>query len=170
MWFVSQTPIFGKTLNCKSFSDCLGNKTAACKTLNCSYKCTITTKGRPTCYCPPGRQPNGTLCQGIFNNAFFVMSHWEFSERKPFSDFNECSIEGICDQICTNTPGSYTCSCVSGYKAVKNRCFAINGKRILDLFSRVVPMKIINAFPHTSSIVIFQFYFILFNFFSANNG
>lgn len=45
-------------------------------------------------------------------------------------DFDECSVYGICDQICTNTPGSYDCSCVSGYIKKDKRCFAINGNWI----------------------------------------
>ena len=34
-----------------------------------------------------------------------------------FADVNECSLESLndCQQVCDNTPGSYTCSCSSGY-------------------------------------------------------
>ena len=33
------------------------------------------------------------------------------------SDNNECSTNhGGCSQICTNTQGSFKCSCLSGYK------------------------------------------------------
>jgi len=31
------------------------------------------------------------------------------------SDFDECTVYGTCSQTCTNTDGSYTCSCVEGY-------------------------------------------------------
>ncbi|KAK5614742.1 Exosome complex protein [Crenichthys baileyi] len=31
------------------------------------------------------------------------------------ADFDECSVYGTCSQTCTNTDGSYTCSCVEGY-------------------------------------------------------
>uniref|UniRef100_T1GSU7 EGF-like domain-containing protein n=1 Tax=Megaselia scalaris TaxID=36166 RepID=T1GSU7_MEGSC len=41
-------------------------------------------------------------------------------------DFDECSINAICDQKCKNTPGSYECSCVKGYSKSGNRCIAIN--------------------------------------------
>ena len=30
-------------------------------------------------------------------------------------DINECAIPGVCSQICTNTKGSFKCSCVAGY-------------------------------------------------------
>ncbi|OXB56787.1 UNVERIFIED_CONTAM: hypothetical protein H355_013349, partial [Colinus virginianus] len=32
-----------------------------------------------------------------------------------FPDFDECTVYGTCSQSCTNTEGSYTCSCVEGY-------------------------------------------------------
>ena len=33
------------------------------------------------------------------------------------SDINECdTANGFCDQICTNTEGSYTCGCNEGYR------------------------------------------------------
>ena len=43
-------------------------------------------------------------------------------------DINECSTnggKGQCDQICTNTIGSFTCSCQVGYSIIG---FACNGK------------------------------------------
>lgn len=34
-----------------------------------------------------------------------------------FADINECATyNGACDHFCTNTDGSYTCSCSSGYQ------------------------------------------------------
>lgn len=76
--------------------------------MNCSFNCKLTTNG-PKCYCPPGQEPINTECK----------------------DFDECSIEGVCDQKCRNTPGSYECICVAGYMRNKNRCIAINGKYFL---------------------------------------
>ncbi|XP_055918086.1 low-density lipoprotein receptor-related protein 1 isoform X3 [Eupeodes corollae] len=74
-----------------------------CSEMNCSFNCKLTTNG-PKCYCPPGQEPINTECK----------------------DFDECSIEGVCDQKCRNTPGSYECICVAGYMRNKNRCIAIN--------------------------------------------
>ncbi|XP_023030772.1 low-density lipoprotein receptor-related protein 1 [Drosophila willistoni] len=80
---------------------------AACAALNCSYNCKLTPHGA-RCYCPQGQVPesaNSTRCM----------------------DYDECSETGTCDQICRNTPGSYECSCVSGYaKANGRHCLAIN--------------------------------------------
>ncbi|XP_033252319.1 low-density lipoprotein receptor-related protein 2-like [Drosophila miranda] len=80
---------------------------AACAAMNCSYNCKLTPRG-PRCYCPGGQVPeslNSTRCV----------------------DHDECQEPGTCDQLCRNTPGSYECSCVSGYdKAKGGRCRAIN--------------------------------------------
>ncbi|XP_061386465.1 vitellogenin receptor-like, partial [Musca vetustissima] len=77
---------------------------AECSTLKCSFNCKLTPQG-PTCYCAPGQMPvNNTQCV----------------------DFDECTIEGICDHQCHNTPGSYECSCAPGYSKQRNRCYAIN--------------------------------------------
>lgn len=33
-----------------------------------------------------------------------------------FADINECSYNrGGCEQLCINSPGNYTCSCLTGY-------------------------------------------------------
>lgn len=46
------------------------------------------------------------------------------------SDFDECSVYGTCSQSCTNTEGSYTCSCVEGYLSQPDNrsCKAKNGE------------------------------------------
>ena len=36
------------------------------------------------------------------------------------ADINECSVYGTCSQLCHNTHGSYTCTCVAGYKMVED--------------------------------------------------
>jgi hypothetical protein len=43
------------------------------------------------------------------------------------SDFDECLIDGSCDQVCINENGSFDCQCVSGYEKSDHRCTAING-------------------------------------------
>ena len=43
---------------------------------------------------------------------FMLMISYELK----FSDIDECSESGVCDQICTNTDGSYSCSCKKGYQ------------------------------------------------------
>lgn len=45
-------------------------------------------------------------------------------------DQDECAIYGTCSQTCTNTHGSYACSCVEGYilQPDNRSCKAKNGK------------------------------------------
>lgn len=47
-----------------------------------------------------------------------------------FLDFDECTVYGTCSQSCTNTDGSYTCSCVEGYLSQPDNrsCKAKNGE------------------------------------------
>lgn len=72
------------------------------------------------CYCMAGQQPNGTQC----------------------IDFDECSVDDACDQICKNTIGSFECSCVAGYNKIKNLCKAVNGKKRRNYFFYCSPQLI----------------------------
>ena len=42
--------------------------------------------------------------------SVLVSSNWQHV------DINECEVEGACSQECTNTPGSFKCSCIEGYE------------------------------------------------------
>ena len=43
-----------------------------------------------------------------------------------FIDLDECAVnKGGCDQVCTNTQGSYQCSCNPGYTKSGHRCHGI---------------------------------------------
>ncbi|XP_071101709.1 prolow-density lipoprotein receptor-related protein 1-like isoform X1 [Haliotis cracherodii] len=99
---------------CDSVVDCEDNgadegahcANYGCRAQQCEYMCKETLKG-PQCYCQEGQQ---------------------ISDKNPIKcvDFNECEIDGFCDQNCDNTNGSYNCSCTTGYKAGKmGRCRAI---------------------------------------------
>lgn len=55
------------------------------------------------------------------------------------SDFNECTVYGTCSQTCTNTDGSYTCSCVEGYLVQPDNrsCKAKNGKTNITVQDKI---------------------------------
>lgn len=87
-----------------------------------------------TCICKPGWQ--GDKCQfGMYEKplAFLGWLHDWLSEGGislkilcfPIVDVNECkdplNINGGCSQICENTPGSYHCSCRSGFAMLSNK-------------------------------------------------
>ncbi|KAF0767414.1 low-density lipoprotein receptor-related protein 2, partial [Aphis craccivora] len=72
----------------------------------CSNGCKQTPVG-PLCTCPHGE---------VLNTTYECM------------DLNECDPPGLCSQHCTNTKGSYFCSCASGYilESDKHTCKALN--------------------------------------------
>lgn len=52
------------------------------------------------------------------------------------TDRNECEEWGFCDQRCSNTEGSYTCSCYPGYQLLdKARCVSPNSNNLLVFFA-----------------------------------
>ena len=51
-------------------------------------------------------------------------------------DVNECALNnGGCDQVCTNTPGSYQCSCNSGYSKIGPKCTGMLIYRVIRYIS-----------------------------------
>ncbi|MCJ8732490.1 hypothetical protein PDJAM_G00211960 [Pangasius djambal] len=57
---------------------------------------------------------NGTFC--------FCADGFEVGEDgRSCRDHDECAVYGICSQTCTNTYGSYRCSCTDGYRLQPNR-------------------------------------------------
>ncbi|CAH1115403.1 unnamed protein product [Psylliodes chrysocephalus] len=57
-------------------------------------------------------------------------------DNRTCTDRNECNEWGYCDQLCTNTEGSYTCSCAHGFfPKEKNRCLAENSSSLLLYFT-----------------------------------
>lgn len=92
-------------------------------THTCDQNC-INTAGGFTCNCNTGYtlDGNGRSCNGtsklsaVLSNTFFLflVSSFIFSR----TDIDECrsTTTNSCQQMCTNTPGSYTCSCGTGYR------------------------------------------------------
>lgn len=97
----------------------------ACPSLSCEYKCQASLTGG-SCYCPEGKQlaPDNQTC----------------------IDRNECSEWGFCDQLCTNTPGSYMCFCARGYTLKgKNKCYAENSSSLKLYFAHEKAIFSINS-------------------------
>lgn len=85
---------------------------------NCTQLCTNTI-GSYSCSCANGylMQADGRTCIGkliiILINVEYIL--------KQFPDINECATSnGNCTQVCTNTVGSYYCSCMTGYTLNSN--------------------------------------------------
>ncbi|XP_065447834.1 growth arrest-specific protein 6 isoform X4 [Chrysemys picta bellii] len=66
-------------------------------------------------------QKEGTeICEDL-KGDFFCHCRRGWRGRKCEEDINECSVQnGGCNQVCLNNPGSYRCSCYSGYALLKN--------------------------------------------------
>ena len=65
-----------------------------------------------------------------FFNSIYITHYWIISIQLLLSiDINECSISNDgCEEICTNTNGSFICSCHQGYmlRHDKRTCTGIN--------------------------------------------
>lgn len=59
---------------------------------------------------------------------YVIYSYSKNLYQNFFSDFNECTVDGSCDQVCQNSPGSFSCACVEGYNKTGTHCVAENGK------------------------------------------
>ena len=116
----------------------------------CAQMCTNTI-GSFTCACRVGYLLNsdGRACQGIVYNTMisFILTKLHGSTIRNVllmlllillsffcicTDIDECS-SGVhnCAQNCTNTVGSYTCSCRSGYR-LNNDGLRCDGQMLTD--------------------------------------
>ncbi|RWS22675.1 low-density lipoprotein receptor-related protein 2-like protein, partial [Leptotrombidium deliense] len=87
-----------------------------CSSLNCEHGCRASLDGG-VCVCPKGMTVNP-------------------ADKRSCVDSNECNEWGSCDQLCTNTPGSYKCTCVAGYTLVAPRhCKANNSTEMRIIFA-----------------------------------
>ena len=87
---------------------------------NCAQRCT-NTPGSFTCSCNAGYRlaSNRLSCSGKLTSCNTVCTRSIFC---TFLDINECSGgSDNCAQRCTNTIGSFTCSCNTGYTLSSNR-------------------------------------------------
>ncbi|XP_055389862.1 putative vitellogenin receptor isoform X2 [Condylostylus longicornis] len=110
------------TPHCADKSDENGlcyNKESSCEKFKCpsDSKCFHLPTG-PVCICPKG----------------YTYNH----VTQKCEDINECDQYGICSQICTNTNGSYECSCLDKFQLKNdNRTCAVEGGEPLLLFTKL---------------------------------
>uniref|UniRef100_A0A671YY02 Low density lipoprotein receptor-related protein 2a n=1 Tax=Sparus aurata TaxID=8175 RepID=A0A671YY02_SPAAU len=72
-----------------------------CASLSCEHRCHASPDGG-TCSCPSGYIVNS-------NNS------------RSCTDFDDCSMWGVCDQLCEDRIGSHRCSCREGYTLEQHR-------------------------------------------------
>jgi len=102
---------------------------------DCDEQATCTnTIGSFTCKCKTGYSGDGFNCYGIlycFHFSFFLFHSFFLKKNK---DINECSTNnGGCSSNakCTNTPGSFSCACKTGYNGNGTTC---NGDDFLFIY------------------------------------
>lgn len=95
------------------------------------------------CICPPGYEVQNDQCIGgtripALDVTRVGDSHSHASPPPPFPDINECEVEPNTCQFgtCTNTPGSFQCTCQPGFVLSDNkrRCYGIDATRLSSFF------------------------------------
>ncbi len=88
----------------------------SCANSPCSHICAIIEE-EIRCFCPVGFEldtTTSTTCEG--ERSYLIAKSYNFNEVLFFNeDIDECGLFSPCDQLCTNTMGSFMCSCNSGY-------------------------------------------------------
>ena len=103
---------------CSDINECLSSNGG------CTHNCS-NTDGSFVCSCDSGYElgTDGMACNGKTCDR-----DYNTDKRFMLSDINEClSSNGGCAHNCSNTDGSFVCSCVSGYELGTDG-MACNGK------------------------------------------
>ncbi|CAD5215557.1 unnamed protein product [Bursaphelenchus xylophilus] len=120
-------------IRCIKYTDLCRNEAAMndCPRSVCSKDIAVCDPKDASCYCRSGKN-NAKVC--------YCLNGFELKNGQCV-DINECEVVGSCDQICTNTIGSFKCDCHPGYKLygvkgaqVPTKCRA-NGQDPLLLLS-----------------------------------
>ncbi|XP_026174549.1 thrombomodulin-like [Mastacembelus armatus] len=113
----------------------------------CEFKCTVSPKRAPSCYCPPGKTVNpankvtcdaatedpclALRCQyGCYNDSesYACMCDQGFKlaeDGRSCVEINHCADERQCpgkNFMCINNVGSFRCVCKEGYKTLGRQC------------------------------------------------
>ena len=106
---------------------------ASSTTNNCDSNATCTnTPGSFTCTCNQGYAGNGTTCEGIYE--LLTLKVYHASHDFTVSDIDECiGTTNNCDSnaMCTNIPGSFTCTCNQGYAGNGATCEGTDSNHVL---------------------------------------
>ena len=94
---------------------------------NCHPNATcLNTDGSYTCLCNVGFTGDGSTCTGIIRNKMYS----EISVYSFLVDIDECEQESLneCDvnANCSNTVGSYSCFCLSGFEGNGFNCSGVS--------------------------------------------
>lgn len=104
------------------------------------------------CICPPGYEVQNDQCIGkarththTYRDRDAICSNTHTHTHKyttyfPFPDINECEVEpNLCQfGTCTNTPGSFQCTCQPGFVLSDNkrRCYGRRSRELTGGHSR----------------------------------
>ena len=97
------------------------------------------TDGSFYCNCTEGFEGNGTFCFGKITQKLSIIIYCQYNVAV---DVNECDAP-VCDTNanCSNTYGSYFCTCVGGYTGNGSQCegdmvcWSVGSLFHIDLFS-----------------------------------
>ena len=72
------------------------------------------------------------LLLGNISKKYYIGKNDFYNDKINFLDQNECEEWGYCDQLCSNSFGSFKCSCVDGYVRREGSNGPKNGTCVAD--------------------------------------
>ena len=75
--------------------------------------------------CPHGYTEVSQKCYGNHKRCLYIAINLNNIIVNIIADIDECGLNStLCDQVCTNTDGSYMCTCIEGYQLIEgtNHC------------------------------------------------
>lgn len=98
--------------------------------------------------CSAGVCPSGSTCRKTFYGPLCQCPNGEYFNVTlgTCEDIDECVHDGYCDQICSNLPGSFSCSCNDGYRLVNDTyCVSETPTKLLLASSRGIALMSVNG-------------------------